>query len=122
MTDKLLDKETFTIEDAFAAAVLRDFDAIPKRPLPPYSSRFLKRMEKLLRKERRFYFPYTNTVGKRVVAAAVAIWIAFGTSLSFSAVRDAVAGFFTDIYESFTRLTVAEDQDGGDLKEIIEEV
>ena len=105
-----MEREFFTIEDAFAEAVIRDVNSLPPEDPFVYSIPFIKKMNKLLQKERRFYFRFTNTVGKRIAAAIIILAIAFGTPLSVEAARNAISGFFIDVYETFSRLTLLEEQ------------
>jgi len=106
----MMEREFFTIEDAFAEAVIRDVNSLPPEDPFVYSIPFIKKMNKLLQKERRFYFRFTNTVGKRIAAAIIILAIVFGTPLSVEAARNAISGFFVDVYETFSRLTLLEEQ------------
>ena len=78
-----------------------------------FSERFERRMEKLIRRQRRFYYAWIDTVGKRVA------WIAVGllacltvTTFSVDAIREPVAKFMVETYEKFSRVssTVSEEE------------
>ena len=122
MIEDFSNKATLKIDDVFAEVVNREFESIPKSEGNQiYSVKFLKKMNKLLKDERKFYFRMVNSAVKRVAVVIITMLVIGCATLSIGAVRRAVAGFFTDIYESFTRLTVADDQ-YDNLKTIIEEV
>lgn len=65
------------------------------------STRYRKRMERLIRRQKQPYWKYVNTVGKRVAVFAVAIALVFALSMSVSAVREPVVEFFANVYEKF---------------------
>lgn len=65
------------------------------------SPAYIKRMERLIKRQKRSYWKYVNTIGKRIAVIAVAIAITFALSMSVSAVREPVVEFFVNIYEKF---------------------
>ena len=68
-----------------------------------FSEKFIKRMDKLIRAQRKSYYKFINTAGKRVAVIFAAIITLFTASLSVKAIREPVVKFFTEVYESFTR-------------------
>ena len=68
-----------------------------------FSEKFIKRMDKLIRAQKKSYYKFINTAGKRVAVIFAAIITLFTASLSVKAIREPVVKFFTEVYESFTR-------------------
>ncbi len=99
-------------------AILRDaFLQIELERLQPYrpdeevtfSPEFEKRTEKLIRAQKRPYWRFTNTVGKRVAVAAVAVFVLLSATMSISAVREPVVDFVVEMWEDFVRVFVKEE-------------
>jgi len=77
-----------------------------------FSPRFMKRMQKLFRNQKKAYWNLINTVGKRVAVIFVAAVILFATACSFKPVRESIARFFTQVYETFSSCFVEGDTVG----------
>ena len=60
-------------------------------------------MEKLIKSQRKSYYIFINTVGKRVAILFVAIITLFAASMSVKAIREPVINFIIEVYESFTK-------------------
>ena len=73
------------------------------------SPAYIKRMERLMKWQKRSCWKYVNTVGKRIAMIAVVIALAFGLSMSVSAVREPVVKFFVHIYERFVEFFYDDD-------------
>lgn len=77
-----------------------------------FSEKFEKRMEKLIRRQRKFYYSFINTAGKRVTMIALAIIIGLSTvTLSVEAIREPVVRFIIEDFEKFTDVTFYEDSE-----------
>jgi len=69
------------------------------------SPAFERRMQRLIRAERRPYYRFTNTNGKKAVLALAATFILLVTLVfSVSAIREPVVRFFVEAYEKFSRV------------------
>ena len=66
-------------------------------------------MEKLLAKQRKPYWQYVNTAGKRAVACILVFIMIFASSMSISAFREPVVEFFVNVYERFVEIFCRED-------------
>lgn len=73
------------------------------------SPAYIKRMERLMKWQKRSCWKYVNTVGKRIAMIAVVIALTFGLSMSVSAVREPVVKFFVHIYERFVEFFYDDD-------------
>lgn len=73
------------------------------------SAEYTRNMEKLIRAQKRPLWHYTNTVGKKVAVIALVILLAFGASMSVSAVRKPVVEFIVNVYERFVEIFFGED-------------
>lgn len=89
---------TAVVSSEFADVPNND-DLIDIRP----SINFKKKMEKLIKKEKRVVWRYTNTAYKRVAILVAVLVMMFATACSVSAIREPIVEFFTEVYESFTR-------------------
>jgi len=69
------------------------------------SPAFDRRMQRLIRAERRPYYRFTNTNGKKAVLVLAATFILLVTLVfSVSAIREPVVRFFVETYEKFSRV------------------
>lgn len=73
------------------------------------SEEYTRNMEKLIRAQKRPLWNYTNTVGKKVAVIALVILLAFGASMSVSAVRKPVVEFIVNVCERFVEIFFGED-------------
>lgn len=90
---------------AMRAVASAEFAHIPKTDDEidlSFSPSFLKRMERLFRNQKKAYWKYVNTVGKRVALIAASVLILFATACSIKPIREPMFRFFTEIYETFT--------------------
>ena len=82
---------------------------IPKEDFE-FSERYKKNMEKLLAKQRKPYFRYFNTAGKRAVACILIVAMLFASSMTIEAVREPVVEFFVSVYEKFAEIFFGDDE------------
>ncbi len=73
-----------------------------------FSERFMKRMNKLIKAQRKPYYFLVNTALKRVAVAIIAVSIMFSASMSVKAVREPVIEFIVEIYERFTKYFICD--------------
>jgi len=87
-----------------------------------FSSAFKKKMQKLIRVQRKPYYTFVNTVGKRIAVIAIIVIMAMsGTVLSVKALRNPIVNFFIEVYEKFSRVVFQIDNpDESTLTEIEE--
>lgn len=91
---------------AFREVVSSEFAKIPLDESDidiTFSEKFNKKMEKLIKSQRKSYYILINTVGKRVAILFVAIITLFTASMSVKAIREPVINFIIEVYESFTK-------------------
>lgn len=87
-----------------------------------FSARFERKMQRLIRRERTFYFPLVKTPVRRMVTIIVAVIAALSaTVMSVGAFRDAFANFFAQIFDTHTHVRTL-DSDGSpeDFRDIYE--
>jgi len=69
------------------------------------SPAFERRMQRLIRAERRPYYRFANTSGKKAVLALAATFLLLVTMVfSVSAIREPVVRFFVKVYEKFSQV------------------
>lgn len=87
-----------------------------------FSPRFEKKMQKLIRRERRFYFPLVKTPVRRLVTITVTVIIALSVlTMSVGALRNAFFQFLTEVFHTHT--TVASSETDGsptDFRDVYE--
>lgn len=68
-----------------------------------FSDEFTRKMEKLIKQQKKPYYHLINTVGKRVACIIVAALLALTTvTFSVKALREAVIDFFVEAFEQFS--------------------
>ena len=99
------------LKDAFKEINSEELDNlnIPKEDFE-FSERYKKNMEKLLAKQRKPYFRYFNTAGKRAVACILIVAMLFASSMTIEAVREPVVEFFVNVYEKFAEIFFGDDE------------
>ena len=74
------------------------------------SDEFKARMEKLLRRQKCGYYVLFGTTARRVASFVVALLLAMTvTTFSVEALRQPVVRFFTEVFETFTRVIFVDD-------------
>ena len=69
-----------------------------------FSPQFETRMAKLIRRQKRFYYPFVNTAAKRAACILAVILLTLSGLFSVKSIRDSFAAFLTEVYEKFTVL------------------
>jgi len=86
-----------------------------------FSSEFERKMEKLIRAQRKPYYPLVSTRPRRaVLALAVALTLMISLVFSVSALRVPVVRFIVEAYEKFTAIFFVKEDDSARLPETIE--
>ena len=99
----------FSLAQAFVEAEKRDYEAIDPTQIWTTSSKFNSSMHALMNKEKKIFWKYINTTGKKVAVCFLAILLLSGCAMSVKAIRTPVVQFVTEVFETFTRLFVDED-------------
>ncbi|MBR3837152.1 MAG: DUF4367 domain-containing protein [Clostridia bacterium] len=96
------------LKDAFRTVVSKEFQNVPREDEIDhrFSPAFLKRMEKLFRKQKRFYWEWVNSRRKRVAVALILAAALLATACGIPAVRKTLARFAVEIYDTFASATV----------------
>lgn len=99
------------VKAAFRQVASEEFKDIPQENRIEWclSPRFVKKMVRLIRNEKRFTWKYTNTAKKRLVLVAVIIIALFITACSVKPIRTSVVSFFKEVYERFIHVTFTGD-------------
>lgn len=104
-------------KSAFREVVSLEFSHIPQDENSInyiFSERFNKRMQKLIKSQKKLYWNFVNTAAKRAAVIFVAIITIFTAAFSVKAIREPILKFIKQIYESFTYYSFE-----GDTTEII---
>lgn len=75
-----------------------------------FSEKFIKRMDKLIRAQRKSYYKFINTAAKRAAVIFAAIITLFTASLSVKAIREPVVRFIKQVYETFIHYSYTGDK------------
>ncbi|MBQ4333396.1 MAG: DUF4367 domain-containing protein [Clostridia bacterium] len=74
------------------------------------SDEFKARMEKLIRRQKHGYYVLFGTVARRVATIIIALLVGMTvTTFSVEALRQPVVRFFTEVFETFTRVIFVDD-------------
>lgn len=72
-----------------------------------FTENFEKKMQKLIKAQKKSYYYMINTVGKRVAIILLTLLISLtATTFGVKAIRESVIEFITETFEKFTRVTV----------------
>lgn len=87
-----------------------------------FSPKFEKKMQKLIRREQRFYFPLVKTPVRRLVTIAVTVVIALSVlTMSVGALRSAFFQFLTEVFSTHTVVKSSEtDGSPTDFRDVYE--
>ena len=81
-----------------------------------FTKDFEERMKKLIERERKFYYYWTNTIGKRVAMIVISIIISLATlTFSVKAIREPVVHFIVETFEKFSSVVFANDKSENDI-------
>lgn len=98
---------------AFREVISSEFAYIPTDESSidfTFSEKFIKRMDKLIRAQRKNYYKFINTAGKRVAVIFAAIITLFTASLSVKAIREPVVKFIKQVYGTFIHYSYTGDK------------
>ena len=102
-----------------------DYIEVPEEMYKPhrFTRSFEKRMRQILRKKRGIR-PSSKRIPLRMLIAIIVTAILAGsaTALSVSAIREAIWGFITEVYETFTNVRAEQDENVPVMLEEIYEV
>lgn len=104
-------------KSAFREVVSLEFSHIPQDENSInyiFSERFNKRMQKLIKSQKKLYWSFVNTAAKRAAIIFVAIITIFTAAFGVKAIREPILKFIKQIYETFTYYSFE-----GDTTEII---
>lgn len=102
---------------AFREVVSSEFAQIPTDEDSidfTFSEKFMKRMDKLIKSQRKPYWNFISTVSRRAAVIIVAIITLVTAAFSVKAIREPIIKFIKQVYESFTHYSF-----DGDTVEII---
>lgn len=102
---------------AFREVVSSEFAHIPTDESSidfTFSEKFNKKMEKLIKSQRKPYWNFISTVSRRAAVIIVAIITLVTAAFSVKAIREPIIKFIKQVYESFTHYSFE-----GDTVEII---
>ena len=107
-------KEKSVIYEAFDMYYLDYCKTLPSNEELSYitfTKEFEEKMEKLIERERKFYFYWINTASKRVAIVILAIIISL-TSITFSvkAIREPVIRFVVETFQKFSNVIFTNDK------------
>lgn len=91
-------------KSAFREVVSLEFSHIPQDENSIdyiFSERFNKRMQKLIKSQKKLYWNFVNTAAKRAAVIFVAIITIFTAAFSVKAIREPILKFIKQIYETF---------------------
>ena len=106
-------KEKSVLYEAFDMYYAEYCNTLPTKEELSYitfSKEFEDKMEKLIAREKKFYYYWINTVGKRVAMIITAILISL-TSITFGvkAIREPVIRFIVETFEKFSNVIFVKD-------------
>lgn len=107
-------------KNAFREVISAEFSHIPCDEDSidyTFSERFNKKMNKLIKAQRKPYYFLINTAAKKVAVIFVIFATLTTASMSVKAIREPVVNFIVEVYESFTRYFF----DGDTAKELKKE-
>ena len=85
-----------------------------------FSKRFERKMARLIRQQKSFYFPMIRTPIRRTVTIMVTLIIILSTTvISVSALREAFIHFITEIFDTHTEVQTIQDNTASELFEDI---
>ena len=75
-----------------------------------FSSRYEKKMVRLIKRQKLPYWKYVNTVGKKIAVFAIVFMMLFSLSMTIEAVREPVVRFVVSVFDKFSELFVDESE------------
>lgn len=111
------------LKEAFSRSnrdFLNSIELVPEEDVY-FSPQYEKKMAHLIKRQKRPYWKFVNTVGKKIAVIAIAFMMLFGLSMSIKAIREPVIGFIENVFEKFSELFVNKSEIKN-APDIIEEV
>lgn len=98
-------------KQALTEALMPEYEIdVPVSGEHTFSSKFEKKMKKLIKRRNKPYYRMINTFGKRVACvAAVVLIVSSVTIMNVDALRNAFSDFFLRVYEKFSTVQPVED-------------
>lgn len=96
------------LKEAFSRSnrdFLNSIELVPEEDVY-FSPQYEKKMAHLIKRQKRPYWKFVNTVGKKIAVIAIAFMMLFGLSMSIKAIRDPVISFIENVFEKFSELFV----------------
>lgn len=93
------------LKNAFREAASYEFREIPRDDSQiqhEFSPEFEQKIEKLIHKEKTFFWHFVNTASKRVAVIVAIFVMLFTTACSVEAIREPIVRFLIEVYETFT--------------------
>lgn len=115
-----MNREKYTIAEAFIEAERRDYYEIDTNQVWITSKKFNQSMKRLIHAQKSPIWKYVNTTGKRVAMLAIVFMLLSGCAMSIEAIRTPVVQFVIEVYEKFTQLLVPSEQTENNVPTTIE--
>ena len=96
------------LKEAFSRSnrdFLNSIELVPEEDVY-FSPQYEKKMAQLIKRQKRPYWKFTNTVGKRIAVFAIVFMMLFSLSMTIEAVREPVVSFIENVFEKFSELFV----------------
>ena len=96
------------LKEAFSRSnrdFLNSIELVPEEDVY-FSPQYEKKMAHLIKRQKRPYWKYVNTVGKKIAVIAIAFMMLFGLSMSIKAIREPVVSFIVTSFDKFSELFV----------------
>ena len=115
MDDKLFKEALMLTFDEKFGITDEELEQIPE---PEFSKKFEKKMNKLVAKQKKAYYPLISTTARRVACIFVVITVFAVTTLSVDAVREQFTHFFVNIFNDHSEIKVNTDAMISDITKI----
>lgn len=93
------------LENVFNENFNSDIKALEGMKPHSFSERHNKKMNKLIKRQRKPYFKLISTAGRRAACVIVAVIVASASALSVKAIREAIFDFITNIFSDHSVVT-----------------
>ncbi len=93
-------KEALTIYEERMLSRLPSDEAIKNHPV--FSQHFTRKMDNLIRRQKKPYYVLFNSAGKRVASIIITFILIFSIVFSVKALRDPIVNFFVEVYRTFS--------------------
>lgn len=103
--DELLLKEALQIYQEKALTDMTNDEILEKIT---FTENFEKKMQKLIKSQKKPYYNMTNSIGKRVACVLVAVIVLFTMVMSVSAIREPFIKFIVETFDKYSTINFAE--------------